>query len=140
MGVVVCGFPVLQESVLAASDGECRNRLGILSLLLQIPKTIVSVGFALAVAVYTLAGPAKTSAQPRALPFESVQTDLFSVPNSYSNAWADFDKDGDLDLAVSLGSGEVRLYRNDNGTLVNVGKEMGLPQADRKSTRLNSSH
>src|SRR5262245_28839719 len=64
---------------------------------------IVFVGFALAAAMYTLARPAKTSAQPRALPFESVQTDLFSVPNSYSNAWADFDNDGDLDLAVSLG-------------------------------------
>src|ERR1700674_4871429 len=37
---------------------------------------IVSLGFALAAAVYTVARPAKTSAQPRALPFESVQTDL----------------------------------------------------------------
>jgi FG-GAP-like repeat/ASPIC and UnbV len=90
---------------------------------------IVFVEFALAAAVYTVARPAKTAAQALALPFESVQTDLFSVPNSYSNAWADFDNDGDLDLAVSLGSGEVRLYRNDNGTLVSVGKEMGLPQA-----------
>ena len=91
--------------------------------------TTVSVGSALAAAVFTVARPAKTSAQPRALPFESVQTDLFSVPNSYSNAWADFDNDGNLDLAVSLGSGEVRLYRNDHGTLVSVGKEMGMPQA-----------
>src|SRR5499427_10771722 len=90
---------------------------------------IVSVGLGLAAVVYTVADPAKTSAQPSALPFESVQTELFSVPNSYSNAWADFDNDGDLDLAVSLGSGEVRLYRNDHGTLVSVGKEMGLPQA-----------
>jgi VCBS repeat protein/ASPIC/UnbV protein len=90
---------------------------------------VVSVGVALAAAVSTVAGPAKMSAQPRVLPFESVQTDLFGVPNSYSNAWADFDNDGDLDLAVSLGSGEVRLYRNDNGTLVSVGKDMGLPQA-----------
>jgi FG-GAP-like repeat/ASPIC and UnbV len=97
---------------------------------------VVSVGFALAAAVYTVARPAKTSAQPRVPPFESVQTDLFSIPNSYSNAWADFDKDGDLDLAVSLGSGEVRLYRNDNGTLVSVGKEMGLPQAGSGSYEL----
>src|SRR5262245_62257797 len=97
---------------------------------------LVSIGFALAAAVYIAARPAKTFAQPRVLPFESVQTDLFSVPNSYSNAWADFDNDGDLDLAVSLGSGEVRLYRNDNGTLVSVGKEMGLPQADGGSYEL----
>ena len=37
------------------------------------------------------------------------------MPNSLSNAWGDYDNDGDLDLAVSLGSGEVRLYRNDAG-------------------------
>ena len=96
----------------------------------------LSAGFALAAAVYTVAHSAKISAQPRALPFEPVQTDLFSVPNSYSNAWADFDNDGNLDLAVSLGSGEVRLYRNDHGTLVSVGKEMGLPQAGGDSYEL----
>lgn len=62
-------------------------------------------------------------------PFVSVQTELFSVPNSYSNAWGDYDNDGDLDLAVSLGTGEVRLYRNDKGTLVTVGAAAGMPQA-----------
>ena len=96
----------------------------------------ISAGFALAAAVYTVLHPGGTLAQAPGLPFDSVQTDLFSVPNSYSNAWADFDNDGDLDLAVSLGSGEVRLYRNDNGTLVSVGKEMGLPQAGGDSYEL----
>ncbi len=62
-------------------------------------------------------------------PFAAVQADLFSVPNSYSNAWGDYDNDGDLDLAVSLGTGEVRLYRNDKGVLVSVGAEAGMPQA-----------
>ena len=61
--------------------------------------------------------------------FASVQPDLLAVPNSLSNAWADFDNDGDLDLAVSLGSGEVRLYRNDAGVLVSVGASLGMPQA-----------
>ena len=97
---------------------------------------IVGVGLTLAAAAHTVTRPARMSAQAPALPFESVQTNLFSVPNSYSNAWADFDNDGDLDLAVSLGSGEVRLYRNDNGTLVSVGKEMGLPQAGGDSYEL----
>jgi hypothetical protein len=97
---------------------------------------IVAMGFALAAAAYTVGRPAMTSAQSHPLPFESVQTDLFSVPNSYSNAWADFDNDGDLDLAVSIGTGEVRLYRNDNGTLVSVGKAMGLPQAGGDSYEL----
>src|SRR5450830_739622 len=70
-----------------------------------------------------------TAAQSRALPFISVQPELLGVPNSYSNAWGDYDNDGDLDLAVSLGSGEVRLYRNDRGVLVSVGAQMGMPQA-----------
>ena len=63
------------------------------------------------------------------LPFAPVQPELFSMPNSFANAWGDFDNDGDLDLAVSLGNGEVRLYRNDAGVFVSVGAEMGLPQA-----------
>ncbi len=62
-------------------------------------------------------------------PFAAVQADLFAVPNSYSNAWGDYDNDGDLDLAVSLGTGEVRLYRNDKGVLANVGATAGMPQA-----------
>ena len=79
---------------------------------------------------------AQPPSQSVPLPFESVQPDLIAMPNSYSNSWADFDNDGDQDLAVSLGSGEVRLYRNDNGTLVSVGKEMGLPQAGGESYEL----
>jgi FG-GAP-like repeat/ASPIC and UnbV len=62
-------------------------------------------------------------------PFTSIQTELFAVPNSYSNAWGDYDNDGDLDLAVSLGTGEVRLYRNDTGVLTSVGAQLGMPQA-----------
>lgn len=61
--------------------------------------------------------------------FTSVQPELFGVRNSFSNAWGDYDNDGDLDLAVSLGSGEVRLYRNDGGRLTSVGAQLGMPQA-----------
>jgi hypothetical protein len=61
--------------------------------------------------------------------FTAVQRELFAVPNSLSNAWGDYDNDGDLDLAVSLGSGEVRLYRNDAGQLVSVGRDAGMPQS-----------
>lgn len=62
--------------------------------------------------------------------FTSVQPDTFSVPGSLSNAWADFDGDGDLDFAVSLKGGEIRLYRNDGGRFTNIGVQMGLLGAD----------
>src|SRR6478735_11914928 len=81
------------------------------------------------VSLAALAAVAATALlQLSALPFEPVQTALFSVPNSLSNVWGDYDNDGDLDLAVSIGTGEIRLYRNDKGLLVSVGAEMGMPQ------------
>jgi FG-GAP-like repeat/ASPIC and UnbV len=64
--------------------------------------------------------------------FTSVQPDLFGIAGSLSNAWGDFDNDGDHDFAVSLKSGELRLYRNDTGTFASVGKDLGLPTAGRE--------
>ena len=65
-------------------------------------------------------------------PFAAVQRDLLTAPRSLSNAWGDYDNDGDLDLAVSLGTGEIRLYRNDAGVLASVGAEVGMPQSDQE--------
>lgn len=62
--------------------------------------------------------------------FTPLQADEFSVPKSLSNAWADFDGDGDPDLAVAIGGGEIRLYRNDAGRFTNIGPAVGLPGAD----------
>ena len=76
-----------------------------------------------------VAVPATPGAVADEPPLVPVQVELFAVPNSYSNAWGDYDNDGDLDLAVSLGTGEVRLYRNDKGVLASVGAEAGMPQA-----------
>jgi len=63
------------------------------------------------------------------LAFTPIQKNLFTARNSFANAWGDYDNDGDLDLAVTLGTGEVRLYRNDRGVFVSVGPETGMPQA-----------
>ena len=60
--------------------------------------------------------------------FTPVQPDVFAAPGALASAWADFDGDGDIDLAVSFGTGELRLYRNDKGTFTNVGPDLGLPK------------
>lgn len=60
--------------------------------------------------------------------FTRVQEELFA-PGALTSAWADYDADGDLDLAVGFASGEVRLYRNDRGTFVSAGRELGLSES-----------
>lgn len=65
--------------------------------------------------------------QPPSPALSPVQPGDFTHPGSLSNSWADFDRDGDLDLAVSLASGEIRLYRNDRGTFSSIGAATGLP-------------
>ena len=45
---------------------------------------------------------------------------------TFSNAWADVDGDGDFDLFVGFNGEPNRLYRNDNGVLVNVAAELGM--------------
>lgn len=71
-----------------------------------------------------LAASVATAGEPA---FAPVQAEGFPVAGALSNAWADFDNDGDLDLAVSWKSGAVRLYRNDGGALVSIGEALGLP-------------
>lgn len=61
--------------------------------------------------------------------FTSVQADLFGVAGSLSNAWADYDNDGDLDFAVSIKGGEIRLYENRDGVFVDVGAALGMPES-----------
>jgi hypothetical protein len=82
-----------------------------------------------------LALMADTAAQsPR---FELVQPELFAVSGAQPNAWADYDGDGDVDLFVGFRQDEAnRLYRNDQGTFVNVAAEAGV--ADLADTRAAS--
>ena len=71
---------------------------------------------------------------PSAAPaFDRVQPDLFATPGAQPNAWADFDRDGDLDLFVGMRYSANHLYRNDGGTIVDVAPELGL--ADLEDTR-----
>ena len=92
-------------------------------------RTMTAVGLVCAAILTMGAAPAKEPA------FTPVQPELLGMPGSLSNAWADFDNDGDLDLAVSLKSGEIRLYRNDKGVLVSVGGALGLPTSGARIPR-----
>jgi hypothetical protein len=66
--------------------------------------------------------------------FELVQPDLFAVAGGQPNCWADFNGDGSLDLFVGFKEAVAnRLYRNDRGTFVEVGADLGL--ADLPATR-----
>jgi len=55
-----------------------------------------------------------------------LQPDLFAAPGAQPLAWADFDLDGDLDLFVGFRGAPNRLYRNDDGLMVDVAPELGV--------------
>ena len=66
--------------------------------------------------------------------FDEANFDLVGVNNG-ELAWADWDSDGDLDLALngsgSDGTRQFRLYRNDGGDLVDSGQQLpGLESSD----------
>lgn len=65
--------------------------------------------------------------------FEHVQRELFSAGGTLTNAWADYDGDGDPDLFVGFNGAPNRLYRNDGGRFVDVAGVVGL--ADARPTR-----
>ena len=59
--------------------------------------------------------------------FSPVQPELFSAAGGQSNAWGDYDNDGDLDLIVLFNNAPARLYRNDPGGFQDVAPRIGLP-------------
>ena len=58
--------------------------------------------------------------------FVAHDPDLFSDPQGQSQAWADYDADGDLDLIVLFRREPVRLYQNNDGQFTDVAGKVGL--------------
>lgn len=65
--------------------------------------------------------------------FDTTQADVFAAGLSLTNAFADYDNDGDLDLFVGFNGQPNRLYRNNEGTFTDVAVAVGL--ADQGPTR-----
>jgi hypothetical protein len=59
-------------------------------------------------------------AQAPPLGFEPASPSLLATNAFVVNAWADYDRDADLDLFVGSGTGLSRFYRNDRGTLTDI--------------------
>lgn len=59
--------------------------------------------------------------------FTEVHSAFFATKGSQAVAWADYDLDGDLDLAVSFKDGKVHLYQQNKGEFALVSKPIGLP-------------
>jgi hypothetical protein len=86
---------------------------------------MVKIALALAVAAVMM---------QEALPvFEPLQPDVLGAGSNFTNAFADFDGDSDPDMFVAFDGKPNRLYRNDQGTFVDVASTVGV--ADARPTR-----
>lgn len=86
-------------------------------------RTIVFVGLASGV----------TWAQSPTPLFEPLQPQTFSAGSNFTNAFADIDGDGDLDMFVGFDGKPNRLYRNEKGTFSDMASAAGV--ADTRPTR-----
>ena len=72
-------------------------------------------------------------AQSAAPAFEPIQPQTFGAGSNFTNAFADIDGDGDLDMFVGFDGKPNRLYRNDKGTFTDIASAAGV--ADTRPTR-----
>ena len=80
-----------------------------------------------------LLGTAALTAQTALPVFEPMQPDVMGAGANLTNAFADYDNDGDLDLFVGFDGKPNRLYRNDKGVFTDVASAAGV--ADARPTR-----
>ena len=80
-----------------------------------------------------LFGTAAAVAQGALPVFEPMQPDVMNTGANFTNAFADYDNDGDLDLFVGFDGKPNRLYRNDKGVFADVASAAGV--ADTRPTR-----
>ena len=85
------------------------------------------------VVVILLALAAVVVAQAPQAVFEPMQPELLGTASAFTNAFADIDNDGDLDLFVGFDGKPNRLYRNDKGVFTDVASTAGV--ADARPTR-----
>ncbi|MGD8278236.1 MAG: CRTAC1 family protein [Gemmatimonadota bacterium] len=96
---------------------------------IDLARTLPSAALVGSLALVTATGCTSGSAAR----FEPVQPELFAAGGALTNAWADYDGDGDADLFVGFNGGGNRLYRNDGGTFAEVAAGAGV--ADTRPTR-----
>jgi hypothetical protein len=61
--------------------------------------------------------------------FEPMQPDVLGAGSNFTNAFADYDNDGDLDMFVGFDGKPNRLYRNDKGVFIDVAGDAGINDA-----------
>ncbi len=82
---------------------------------------------------FVLAASVVVLAQQRIPVFEPMQPDVLGAGSNFTNAFADYDNDGDLDMFVGFDGKPNRLYRNDKGMFTDVAAAAGV--ADARPTR-----
>jgi hypothetical protein len=80
-----------------------------------------------------LLASAALAAQTSVAVFEPIQADVLGGGGTFTNAFADYDGDGDPDLFVGFDGQPNRLYRNDGGVFTDVAPAAGI--ADPRPTR-----